>query len=256
MPTAAELSSADPAAQQAEAEAELDRQLTQGAHEIVADAAGHRIDRAALPVGQVHNGVSLVEFWGLDAPTIQVWRLEVTASPGSRVDYTDPTSQQLLREMLSVRRLDVGALSALLARIKARQVAAFGPGLGGVKAAMLMARVHQAIERPEDFPGLLSDDELVEAYKISANIGPKFGWSHDLLVGAATTPGSAMSGLKLRKWTVPPWLRRTNKVILFPPVALCLLAIERLLSAAESHYSQKKAVFRDEMLRRNMAIPK
>ncbi|MEC4593799.1 hypothetical protein VPG91_22550 [Nitrospirillum amazonense] len=54
-----------------------------------------------------------------------------------------------------------------------------------------MARAHQAIERPEDFPGLLSDAELVEAYRAAGDVSTGFKWGGWAVMAFAGAPTQA-----------------------------------------------------------------
>ena len=83
---------------------ELDRQLRLGAHQMMRDAVGNQVMRDSLPVGYVPPGKTLIQFWNLDFPF-------------QGIDYNRPVVIELLREMLSVRRLSKGAGNALGYRI-------------------------------------------------------------------------------------------------------------------------------------------
>ncbi|TWB48242.1 hypothetical protein [Nitrospirillum viridazoti] len=241
---AANLSAAtDPPAQQAEAD--LDRQLAQGAHQIVMDATGRRIDRASFPVGRVPSGTTLVQFWHLDFPMA-----------GHGVSYDDPAVQHLLQEMLAVRRLDAGGLTALLSRMRSTLTEAYGPAQGGMMAAMLMARAHQAIERPEDFPGLLSDAELAEAYKTAGDVATGFkwgGWAVTAFAGAPTQAKKAVGA----SWA-PSWLQSVAQALTRLsawPVTLNVAFANRMMGMGQAYNERHLSLYRDELNRRNLAIP-
>ena len=129
---------------------ELDGQLQQGAHELMRDAVGNQVMRDSLPIGYVPPGKTLIQFRNLDFPI-------------KRVDYNRPLVLEMLREMLSVRRLSEGAGNALGYRIYKELPTKYGDE-GKVMAAMLLSRARQAISEPEVWPSLLDVAELKAAY--------------------------------------------------------------------------------------------
>ncbi|MBB6251454.1 hypothetical protein [Nitrospirillum iridis] len=174
------------------------------------------------------------------------------------MDYGDAVSQQLMTEMLSVRRLDAGSLSALLSRIRSRLLAAYGPGKGGFMAAMLMARVNQAVERPEDFPALLSDAELLAAYGISEKMAKSFGRGGFVFAGATGGPPVAREVAQRMTWSLPRWLENVGKAMsseAILPVAMGIGTISWIISSGHDHFADRKQTYKEEMIRRNMAIP-
>ncbi|MBB6251456.1 hypothetical protein [Nitrospirillum iridis] len=232
----------DPAVQQAEAD--LDRQLAQGAHQIVIDATGRRVDRASFPVGRVPAGMTLVQFWRLDFPIA-----------GQSLNYDDPAVQHLLQDMLSIRRLDAGGLTALLSRIRRTLLDAYGTAKGGLMAAALMARCQQAIERPEDFPPLLSDDELRTGYTATGRIAK--GFHYGAWVNNAAAAESNRARVVGSTW-LPAWLRETCQALSrgpATPINLMFIYIGKILGTGEDYNNARHLAYRDEMNRRRMAIP-
>ena len=71
---------------------------------MMRDAVGNQVMRDSLPVGYVPPGKTLIQFWNPDFPF-------------QGIDYNRPVVIELLREMLSVRRLSKGAGNALGYRI-------------------------------------------------------------------------------------------------------------------------------------------
>lgn len=229
-------------------EAELDRALVEGIHQTLMDATGHPIDRASLPIGRVPPGKSLVEFWHLDFPTASL------VSGG--LDYHGPVAMVLLNDMLSVRRLDSGALNALLFRIRDRLVKIYGVQTGGVMAATLVARCRQAIERPEDFPGLLSDNELRAAY--DAYVKEKTAFGYGSLVFGNTAAGiKAAQKAATAPWP-PTWLRGflARVATMAGWVSGASLSLAVAMSNMGERYADRRALeYRDELNRRNLALP-
>ncbi|TWB58721.1 hypothetical protein [Nitrospirillum viridazoti] len=232
-----------PATQQAETD--LDRQLTQGAHQIVTDATGRRVDRASFPVGRVPAGTSLVQFWHLDFPMAS-----------QSVSYDDPVTQHLLQDMLAVRRLDAGGLTALLSRMRSSLTLAYGPARGGMMAAMLMARAHQAIERPDDFPGLLSDAELAEACKAAGDVATGFKWGGWAVTAFAGAPSQAKKAVGAT-WA-PSWLQSVAQALTKLsawPVTLNVAFANRMMGMGQAYNERRRSLYRDELNRRNLVIP-
>ncbi|TWB18831.1 hypothetical protein FBZ89_109217 [Nitrospirillum amazonense] len=225
-------------------EAELDRQLVQGAQRIVTDAVGQRVDQRTMPVGRVPAGMSLVQFWRLDTPL-----------DGVSTRYNDPLVQHLLQDMLSVRRLDPGALYALLTRIKTQLVTAYGPAQGGWMAAMLMSRCRQAIESPEDFPPLLSDDELREAFKTYDRLAKVFHYGDALRQGAL----GEGTRRKVMQYGRSPVILKDMYTELTKgpaiPIAAMYYFIGYILSTGEKYNAARNLSYRDELNRRNLALP-
>ncbi|MDE1150300.1 MAG: hypothetical protein PW843_27440 [Azospirillaceae bacterium] len=225
-------------------EARLDRQLVEGAQRIVTDATGHRVDQRTMPIGRVPAGQSLVQFWRLDTPM-----------EGVSASYNEPVVQHLLQDMLSVRRLDPGALYAMLTRIKTQLVVAYGPAQGGWMAAMLMSRCRQAIESPEDFPPLLTDDELREAFKTYGRLAKVFHYGDFLRQGAL---GESTRKKVLQYGRSPELLKNVYKELTTGPaipVAAMYIFIGYILGTGESYNAARNLGYRDELNRRNLAIP-
>ncbi|MEA1675467.1 hypothetical protein [Nitrospirillum sp. BR 11163] len=227
-------------------DAELDQALKLGIHQVVMDATGRPVDRAALPVGRVPSGQSLVDFWHLNFPL-------------GAMDYHAPEVQLLLNDMLSVRRLDSGALQALMARIKDRLVKAYGPQQGSLMAGMLIARCQQALQQPEDFPPLLSDQELVAAYKVATRSRDAFGFLGGATGAFAGVPGLAQKAAAA-SWP-PSWLSRIlTRLAAIPEAAAPVFGWSTkwaafMFATGNRHFSSRAQEYRDEINRRNLSLP-
>ncbi|TWB77258.1 hypothetical protein FBZ87_10373 [Nitrospirillum amazonense] len=232
-------------------DAELDQALREGIHEVVRDATGHPADRMSFPVGRVPAGQTLEQFWHVDFPYAH-W-------VGGGLDYNQFEVTAVMTDMLSVRRLSPALLQALLTRIKDRLTEAYGPQVGGMMAAMLIARCHQAIQQPEDFPGLLSDDELKAAYAASTRTKTAFGAMGAGFGFASTALGNAKKAAAA-PWP-PPWLRNIFSRLTAtaeagtPVVGWVIIEAGYMFKTGYSYFDRRSQAYRDELNRRNLAIP-
>ncbi|TWB41937.1 hypothetical protein [Nitrospirillum pindoramense] len=232
-------------------DAELDQALREGIHEVVRDATGHPADRMSFPVGRVPAGQTLEQFWHVDFPYAH-W-------VGGGLDYSHFEVRALMTDMLSVRRLSPALLQALLTRIKDRLTAAFGPQQGGMMAAVLIARCQQAVTQPEDFPGLLSDDELIAVYRLDSGLAKDFG----AFGGGAQTVNRAIDFRKkvaARAW-LPRWIRRlaalaeVGKRAKPSVLGWSLTWAQTMMGVGYAHFSGRASACKDELNRRNLPIP-
>ncbi len=226
----------------------LEAELKAGSQEVFVDAVGQRIARNLMPIGVPPPGKTLVQFWHLD-----FWGAKKPGMP----DYAAPLVQQLLRDMLSIRRLDPHAVRALMERIQKQLLDAYGTGAGGMMAAMLISRSQDALNTPEDFPPLLDDAELKQAFVTAMRLegGFKAGGA---LVGAGKTAGAKAGAVETAR-AAPGWLQRmagafgratTGKV-----PNLSLLWAGFMASRGQAYFSAKAQDYRDELNRRRLPIP-
>ena len=168
-------------------------------------------------------------------------------------------------ERLQVRCMSREQLGGLVARVN-ELPKRIGHGEGGLIAATLLGRIQQALTQPSAFPPLLSNDELraalSEAKALSAVLGAPSNADTATkgLAGAATAGLSATSGANLG------WAGRTVQAALDKQKVLDASRktgvgyliwtwTKFILGRGKDYQDDYAKEYRDEMLRRGLAVP-
>lgn len=227
----------------------LDREFALGAHHLFCDAVSAATRAQQYPVANVPPGESLLVFWHLNFPL-------------GRIDYNKPEVLAVLTDMLGIRRMDPCHVLALTTRINDLP-RRYGPE-GYATAAMTLARARQALADPSSLPGLMTDDELRDAYRVDGRIATGFDGATWLL-GAKATAGEGSRQLAGSQG-IGSWMTRIAEKLdaLDAPAVravgrgtyyLMFLYAGFIFQLGSARFENQQAGFRDEMLRRGLAAP-
>jgi hypothetical protein len=168
------------------------------------------------PIGKLPPGVDAFRFWLVDTRSainltdgdaigwVSKAILEglALAAPPS-MNYDRPEVRQILERMLSVRRMGKAELFGLGHDIQ-QLPSRIGKAEGGIVAATLITRIGQALGSPEDFPPLLTNNELRRCYRTYSGISTGFSASKDLV--ALGTGGAISANMMKFKENILPKL--------------------------------------------------
>jgi hypothetical protein len=213
--------------------------------------------------GSVPPGSTLVRLWHLDFGSVPL-ALKVWAAPAP-VNYDRPEVWPLLQDMLQVRCMSRAQLAGLVARINdlPRKL---GHGEGGLIAATLLGRIQQALTQPSAFPPLLSNDELRAELAKAKALGGVLGAPNDADTATKGLAGAAAAGLSAANGANLGWAGRTVQAALDRQKGLdayrktgigyiIWVFSKFILGQGKDYQDDYAKQFRDEMLRRGLAVP-
>lgn len=213
--------------------------------------------------GSVPSSWTLLRLWHLDLATLPSL-LTRWATPAP-VNYDRIEVRLLLQDMLQVRCLSREQLSGLVARIN-ELPSKIGHGEGGLIAATLLGRVQQALTEPSTFPQLLSNDELRVALAEAVALGGVLGAPDSADKATKGLAGAAAAGLSAANGANLGWAGRTVQAALDKQKGLdayrktgvgyiIWVFAKFILGQGKEYQDDYAKQFRDEMLRRGLAVP-